>query len=90
LCRLKKVYGFERGYILYKLSCLEGWAWYAWSIENNGVAAMELAELGYVGQEVEDRRRMKPSEVAPRNKAAIPRAKDFTGQGRKKVKKAKK
>ena len=44
------VLGFDRHYILYQLPCIEGWAWYAWSIEHNGVTAMQLQQPGYIAQ----------------------------------------
>jgi hypothetical protein len=53
------VCGLGRREVLYELACCEGWAWYAWAVENDAWRESERLSAGYVRQEIEARLKWK-------------------------------
>lgn len=52
-------YGLTRHEVLYRLPGCQGWAMYAWAIENNGWSDVDRDSDGYIAQEIQRRRRAK-------------------------------
>jgi len=50
---LTRAYGWTRNYILFDLPGRQGWAFYAWAIENNPDYRIERTTPGYIAQHVE-------------------------------------